>query len=59
MDKWCRAKEKTMRDKIKQMEKVRSKRSTEPGDDEEEETGGVLTGGAFGCSKMFFVPVRV
>lgn len=32
-----------MRDKIKQMEKVRRERSTEPADDEEEEAGGVLT----------------
>lgn len=46
-----------MRDKIRHMEKARRQRSTESGDDEEEEAGGYR--GIFGCTNMFFVPVRV
>lgn len=53
------AEQKRKRDKIKQIEKVRRERSTEPGDDEEEEAWGVRTGVLFGCSKMVVVPVRV
>lgn len=40
-----------MRDKTKQMEKVRSERRTEPGDDEEEEAGGVLTRGPLDAAR--------
>lgn len=46
------AEQKRKRDKIKQIEKVRRERSTEPGDDEEDEAWGVRTGVLFGCSKM-------
>lgn len=50
------SKKKEKRNKVKQMEKrgrgkVRRERSTETGDDEEDEAGGVLTGGPLDAAR--------